>query len=254
MSDESFIVQFEDGLLPSLSETFYMFSNPNMRSQDLKDLVFRISEVNRKTLVNNLASGSASFFASNQERGRFWASNGARGKETTQQKKEQSRLPHTRKDKGAQPIKCKPYRVSDKEREIINKKIEEMLEDEIIELSTSPRCLPVVLAKKKDEHLQKLRKVFPQIRDAGSTLQPDKCVYLKQEVEMLGFKVGANGIKVDEKIERFVNFPVPRKVKDIQSFLGMCNYYKKFIKNYAVITRPLHKATKKDRAWEWTEE
>nr|XP_015839937.1 PREDICTED: cold shock protein 1-like [Tribolium castaneum] len=96
MSDESFIAQFEDGLLPSLAETFNMFSNPNMSRQDLKDLVFRISEVKRKTFFNNLASESASFFASNQEQGRSWVSNGARARETTEQKKEQSRLPHTR--------------------------------------------------------------------------------------------------------------------------------------------------------------
>ncbi|EFA12626.1 hypothetical protein TcasGA2_TC010259 [Tribolium castaneum] len=96
MSDESFIAQFEDGLLPSLAETFYMFSNPNMSGQDLKDLVFRISGIKIKTFFNNLASESAFFFASNQERGRSWVSNGARAKETTQQKKEQSRLLHTR--------------------------------------------------------------------------------------------------------------------------------------------------------------
>lgn len=69
---------------------------------------------------------------------------------------------------------------------------------------------------------------------------------MQQEVEMLGFKVGANGIKVDEKkIDGILKFPEPRTVKDIQSFLGMCNYYRKFIKNYSVITRPLHEATKK---------
>jgi hypothetical protein len=78
---------------------------------------------------------------------------------------------------------------------------------------------------------------------------------LVSEVEMLGLIIGPEGIKMDpKKYEAVIDWPVPEKVKDIQFFLGLANYYRRFIKDFSKIAAPLHKLTRKDQPWEWKEE
>ena len=57
----------------------------------------------------------------------------------------------------------------------------------------------------------------------------------------------------EEKVKRVLDWPTPRGVKDVQKFLGLANYYYQFIKDFAVIARPLHNMVKKYQKWEWTE-
>ena len=57
----------------------------------------------------------------------------------------------------------------------------------------------------------------------------------------------------EEKVKRVLDWPTPRGVKDVQKFLGLANYYCQFIKDFAVIARPLHNMVKKYQKWEWTE-
>ena len=70
-------------------------------------------------------------------------------------------------------------------------------------------------------------------------------------VEFLGLIVSENCVEMDPiKVEGVSKWPVPKKKKDVQSFLGFTNFYRRFIKDYAKIARPLHNLTgKKD--WEW---
>lgn len=110
----------------------------------------------------------------------------------------------------------------------------------------------LVFSKTKDEHLQKLRRVFERLRQAGLTLKPSKCTYARTEVNVLGHTVSEAGISPDEeKLIAIKAFPVPRNVKSVQSFIGLCNYYRKFINNFSLIARPLHEATKKDTGFIW---
>ena len=57
----------------------------------------------------------------------------------------------------------------------------------------------------------------------------------------------------EEKVKGVLDWPTPRRVKDVQKFLGLANYYCQFIKDFAVIARPLHNMEKKYQKWEWTE-
>lgn len=112
----------------------------------------------------------------------------------------------------------------------------------------------IVFSETLEEHLAKLEKVFRRLREANLTLKPSKCHFLQKEVNILGYTVSAEGIKPDvSKIKAVQEFPRPKKVKDIQSFVGLCNFYRKFIQNFAVIARPLHEATKKVPGFIWGE-
>ena len=59
-------------------------------------------------------------------------------------------------------------------------------------------------------------------------------------------------IKIEkEKVKVVLDWPIPKLVKDVQKFLGLANYYRQFIKDFAKIARPLHELVRKDQKWEW---
>ena len=78
---------------------------------------------------------------------------------------------------------------------------------------------------------------------------------LQTGVKYLGHIVSKEGIKTDpSKIQSVMNWPRPRKVKDVRSFVGLCSYYRKFVKNFAQIAKPLHRLTEKGREFAWDDE
>ena len=92
-------------------------------------------------------------------------------------------------------------------------------------------------------------------------MKPSKCEFFKSRIHYLGHIISKNGIETDpKKIEAIKNWPVPRTVHDVRSFLGFTNYYRKFVYKYAHKARPLNKlisgenAKKKNRKVEWTPE
>ena len=66
--------------------------------------------------------------------------------------------------------------------------------------------------------------------------------------------IGPEGIKMEkEKVKGVLEWPTPKCVKDVQKFLGLANYYRRFIEGFAMVARPLHDLRKKNKKWEWTE-
>jgi len=75
-----------------------------------------------------------------------------------------------------------------------------------------------------------------------------------REVEFLGVVIGPEGIKIEkEKVKGVLEWLTPKCVKDVQKFLGLANYYRRFIEGFAMVARPLHNLVKKDKKWDWTE-
>lgn len=106
-----------------------------------------------------------------------------------------------------------------------------------------------------DEHIGKLKLIFERLRDANLTLNPDKCKFMMTETKYLGHIVSKDGVKPDpEKISAIVEYPVPRDVTQIRSFLGLLNFYRRFIPNFAEIAQPLTNLTKKNSRFSWSEE
>ena len=92
------------------------------------------------------------------------------------------------------------------------------------------------------EVLDRLELVFTRIRGAGLKLKPKKCSLFATEVLYLGYIIGRNGIHTDpSKIKDVKEFPVPTDVNGVRKFLGLTNYYRKFVKDYAKIAFPLNR-------------
>ena len=90
----------------------------------------------------------------------------------------------------------------------------------------------IVFGKSPDELLDRLNGVFEKLRQANLKLKPSKCTFFKQEISYLGHRVSKNGIATDpKKVEVVNNWPVPKTIKELRSFLGFVGYYRKFIMN-----------------------
>ena len=110
----------------------------------------------------------------------------------------------------------------------------------------------IVFAATVQEELTRLRRVFNQLRSAGLKLKPAKCNLFQKSVVYLGHVVSNDGIATDpEKIRAVQDWPTPRTVREVRSFLGLASYYRRYIKSFADIARPLHRLTEKKRQFTW---
>ena len=104
----------------------------------------------------------------------------------------------------------------------------------------------IVFSHTFEEYLYHLAQVFDRLREANLRLKPSKCSFGRQEVNYLGHVISANGILPDpSKIELVRNFPQPKTVRQVRSFLGLANYYRRFVQDFSKIASPLHDLTKK---------
>ena len=111
----------------------------------------------------------------------------------------------------------------------------------------------VVFGKTFDEHLQRVEEVLDRIKAAGLKLKPEKCQLFQREVDFLGHLVSADGIKPNpHNIAKIKQWPKPSNVTEVRRILGMGNYYRRFVKDYAKLVSPLTHLTKKGVNFAWT--
>ena len=105
-----------------------------------------------------------------------------------------------------------------------------------------------------EDHMRRMKLVFERVREANFKLSVAKCTFAVPEVVYLGHVVNSNGVAPDpSKVTAIREFPRPRTVKDVRSFLGLSGYYRAFIRNYAAMSRPLTQLTRKDEKFVWTD-
>ncbi|KXZ75922.1 hypothetical protein TcasGA2_TC031710 [Tribolium castaneum] len=103
--------------------------------------------------------------------------------------------------------------------------------------------------------LELLRKVLELIRDAGVKLKLAKCSFLQEKIDYLGHEISVEGIRPGQrKVDAVLKFPEPSDVHSVRQFMGLASYFRKFIRNFALLAKPLTNLTKKDVEWRWGEE
>ena len=102
------------------------------------------------------------------------------------------------------------------------------------------------------EHCERVKHVLEKLSNNNITLKLDKSKFIAKEVKFLGFNLTEEGISPSqEKVEAIQNFPSPRNKKQLQSFLGVCNYYRKFQTNYSHLTAKFSKQLSSKEKWTW---
>ncbi|XP_045536272.1 uncharacterized protein K02A2.6-like [Papilio machaon] len=111
----------------------------------------------------------------------------------------------------------------------------------------------LITGRNREEHLTRLSSVLQRLEDAGLTLQKEKCEFFKDEISYLGYVINKNGLKKSpEKVKAILNAPRPSNVSQLQSFLGLANYYRNFVPGASMMLSPLYELLKKNSNWKWT--
>ena len=113
----------------------------------------------------------------------------------------------------------------------------------------------LVSGKTEAEHLKNLGRLFERLAEFGLKLNREKCEFSRDSLEYLGHVIDAHGIhKSADKIAVILDAPRPTDVSSLRSFIGMANYYRKFVPDFASTLHPLTRLLEKDRTFEWTDD
>jgi len=111
----------------------------------------------------------------------------------------------------------------------------------------------LVFSRSWTDHMSHLRVVFERFRAAGVKLKPSKCRLAANEITFLGHKLTSQGLRKDEsKVTAIIGYPQPTNVLELRRFLGLVGYYRKFIKGFAIIAKPLLSLLRKGSVFEWS--
>ncbi|GBG69048.1 hypothetical protein CBR_g3746 [Chara braunii] len=109
----------------------------------------------------------------------------------------------------------------------------------------------LVFSRTLQEHQGHLRQVLEKLREANFKINAKKCEWAKTQVLYLGHVLDGDGIKPeDSKIAAIRDWPTPRTLTELRSFLGLANYYRKFVRNFSTIAAPLRRLLKKEAIWQ----
>lgn len=110
----------------------------------------------------------------------------------------------------------------------------------------------LIATESVDEHLEILSDVFNLARRYKLQFRLDKCSILYREIVYLGYLVDKRGIRPSMKnVESVVNFPVPRNTKEVHRFVCLASYFRRFIKNFLIIAKPLYDLVKKNAIFQF---
>jgi hypothetical protein len=113
----------------------------------------------------------------------------------------------------------------------------------------------LIFSRMMEEHEEHLRLVLEKLRSNQLYPKFSKCEFWLTEVTFLGHIISAGGVLVDpSKVKDVLNWIPPTTISEIQSFLGLAGYYRRFIKDFSKIAKPMTKLLEKNMAFEWTKE
>ena len=104
----------------------------------------------------------------------------------------------------------------------------------------------------EEGHDKIVKEVLKRLEENNLYVKPKKYIWKIQKIGFLGVIIGPNGIEIEkEKMDGVLSWPKPRNVKDIRKFLGLANYYRRFIKDFTRVARPMNMLMRKDIKWQW---
>jgi len=110
----------------------------------------------------------------------------------------------------------------------------------------------MVYSKTWEDHLVHIREVLEILRTEQFIVKRKKCVFGARELSYLGHVISENGLRTDPaKIKAVADWPAPGSAKEVREFLGLTNYYQKFVRHYANIAAPLNDLLRKGKEWKW---
>ncbi|MBW0565418.1 hypothetical protein O181_105133 [Austropuccinia psidii MF-1] len=113
----------------------------------------------------------------------------------------------------------------------------------------------MVFSSSEEEHVKHVASVLQRLRDNNLFAKASTCLFHASSVEYLGYVVSSEGLKMNSsKIQQILNWPQPKNIKALQSFLGFANFYHCFIKNYSKKISSLTSLLKKDSPFIFNEE
>lgn len=113
----------------------------------------------------------------------------------------------------------------------------------------------LIYSEDPSQHVNHVNQVLKRLQEAGLQADIKKCEFGVTKTRYLGFIVTTNGIRVDpDKIQTIKDWKPPTNVRSIQSFLGFCNFYRRFIRNFGIIAKPLTQLTHKNKEFVFTEQ
>ncbi|GBG86030.1 hypothetical protein CBR_g40931 [Chara braunii] len=113
----------------------------------------------------------------------------------------------------------------------------------------------LIFSKSVEEHAKHVETVLSLLRQHKYKVYLEKCEFGRTKILYLGHEISAEGIRPkDAKVASIRDWPRPQTVTEVRSFLGMCGYYRNFVKNYSIVASPLTDLTRLDKPWDWSDE
>ena len=113
----------------------------------------------------------------------------------------------------------------------------------------------IVIGRSFAEHISNLNSVLQRLRESGLRLKPAKCCFFQTRVHYLGHIISRDGVATDpQKTDKVAQWPTPTCRREVQQFLGFANYYRRFIRNFAQLARPLHRLNERTATLVWTDQ
>ena len=110
----------------------------------------------------------------------------------------------------------------------------------------------LIAGKMEQDHLTILEKILSRLQNAGIRLKHSKCAFMLSSIDYLGHRISADGLQpTKEKMRAISEAPSPQNVTQLRSFLGVVNYYSKFLPNLSTMLAPLFRLLQKQTKWIW---
>ena len=130
--------------------------------------------------------------------------------------------------------------------------------DQVLEGTSGTSCIlddMIITGKNDDEHLANLEEVLRRLQAHGLRANKTKCEFFKEKITFCGHDIDSHGLhKSPEKVEAVLKAPRPSNVAELRSFLGLVNYYNRFLPNLSTVVHPLNQLLENNHQWKWTEQ